>query len=418
MCKSLAWRAWMVGLILLFGAGIASGQMAPLPFQNTIAWGGPIQPPDVSKDHPQPIIAPDVAAETPDETSAGTPGQTSGDTVGDNPKSSNANSPDSITASATLDNTVRQLGTPFPLDLQPQGLKIGPFYLVNVSDSFFYAVSNTPGQPTQTFAGNSLGANLVSSKQFSDGGILAVQARGQFSLSGGQPFFNTALGATFNDQLSERWSLTASAQFTYFQNSILANPQYLLSYQNAGIVQQTLYVLQPSYNIYESNNISLTYQLGGRTQIAFTPILGATFQYLQGGWSSLHQFGGGVSVTHTLTSDLSVSAFYSLSYAATSGAAATTPGWVNQNLGVSLQGTFVRYRGWSLGGSLSASSQTYAGSYTLTPTGNLRLMKSFRQSSISAAYTRTEASYVLVSSGYFDQARHWIQPETRSKNEP
>lgn len=415
MCENLR-RAWMVALVLLFGAAAAVGQVAPLPFQNPIAWGGPIQPPvgkEVGREgQAQAGVVPGAVAQTAAEgssdTASQTPGDSSSQTSGDAPNQDAAGSASinqaAAVAPANPDNTIYQMGTPFPLQLQPEGLKIGPFYLTDVSDSFFYAVNSSPGIPTQTYLGNSLQANLVSTKQFNDGGILAVQARGQLSFTQTQPYFNTGIVATYSDQLSQHLSLSASAQLTYFQNSILANPQYLLSYQNSGIVQQSLYFLQNSYSAYESNYLSLNYQLGERTQISFTPVVGATFQYLQGGWSNVHQFGGGVAVTRTLTPDLSVSGFYNLSYVVTSGVASTSPNWVSQNLGVSFQGVFLRYRGWSLGGSVSASTQTYAGSYTVTPVGTLRLMKSFGQSSISAAYTRTEASYVLVSSGYFDQA--------------
>jgi hypothetical protein len=412
MCESLLRRAWMVALVLLFSAAAVVGQVAPLPFQNPIAWGGPIQPPVVREGQPQAVGVPGVVAETaaeaPSDTASQTPGDGSSQTSGDAPNQDAAGSasinPPAVAVAANPDNTIYQMGTPFPLQLQPEGLKIGPFYLTNVSDSFFYAVNSSPGSPTQTYLGDSLQANLVSTKQFSNGGILAVQARGQLSITQTQPYFNTGIVATYSDQLSQHLSLSGSAQLTYFQNSILANPQYLLSYQNNGIVQQSLYLLQNSYSAYESNYLSLNYQLGERTQISFTPLVGATFQYLQGGWSNVHQFGGGVAVTRILTPDLSVSGFYNLTYAVTSGLASSSPNWVSQNLGVSFQGIFLRYRGWSLGGSVSASTQTYGGSYAVTPTGTLRLLKSFGQSSISAAYTRTEASYVLVSNGYFDQA--------------
>lgn len=398
MCKSLVRRTWMVGLVLLFTAGVAVGQMAPLPFQNTIAWGGPIQPPDVGSadNRPQPGISPGASTETP----ADNPSQTPGGTPADSSAGSTANGPANNTASANPDNTVRQLGTPFPLQLQPEGLKIGPFYVPSISDSFFYAVNSSPGQPTQTFAGNSVTANLVYSKPLSRG-VLAIQAREQFSLSQGQTYLNQAVVASFNEQLTDRWSLTASAQFTYFQNSVLANPQYLLGYQNSQTVQQTLFVQQQGYNIYDSNSLSLSYRMGDRTQITFSPILGATFQYLVGGWSNVRQFGGGVTVNRSLTPNLSLGAYYSVTDSLTTGAASTTPGWTTQNLGLSFQDTIGR--SWSIAGYLAATGQLTAQVWRLSPTGTLRLIKSFRQSSIIAAYTRAEASTVFISNGYFDQ---------------
>jgi len=393
----------MVALVLLFTAGVAASQIAPLPFQNTIAWGGPIQPPDVGSgdNHAQPAISPGGGVETP----ADTPGQSPGDTPADSPPGSSANSPVDNTTSATQDNTVRQLGTPFPLQLQPQGLKIGPFYVPSISDSFFYAVNTAPGQPTSTLTGNSLMANLVYSKQFTQS-TLTFQGREQFSVSQGQPYFNQTMTLNFADRLTERWSLSAAANFTYFQNTLLANPQYLLYNPTNGTVQQTGFAYTSGYTIYETNNLSLSYQMSGRTQITFTPILGATFEDQPGiGWTNVHEFGGGVAVTRSLTPDLNLGVFYAAYYSSTSGAASSSPNWVTQNMGVTFSGRFLQFRGWSLGGSVYVSSQQSSGSTTFTPAGNLYVTKSFRggASRILASYTRSEASNFIVSSGYYDQ---------------
>ena len=394
MCKSLVRRVWMVALVLLSTAGVAASQMSPLPFQNTIAWGGPIQPPDVGSADagPQTGTSPGINGETPAETSGDTP---AGSTAGDN-----TNGPASNAASANPDNTIRQLGTPFPLQLQPQGLKIGPFYVPSVSDSFFYAVNSSEGQPTQTFVGNSIQATLVYSKPVSKG-VFAFQAREQLSLSQGKSYLNQMIVASFTEQLTERWSLSASAQFTYFQNSILANPQYVLGYQNGQSVQHTLFVPQQGTNIYDNNNLTVSYSVGEKTRISFSPILGATFQYLEGGWSNVHQFGGGVTVSRSLTPNLTVGAYYSMTHSVTSGATSTTPNWNNQNLGLTFQDNIGH--SWSIAGSIAASGQLAAQVWRLSPTGTLRLVKSFSQSSIIAAFTRSEATNVFISTGYFQQ---------------
>jgi hypothetical protein len=377
--------------------------MSPFPVQNSIAWGGPIQPDVGSADnHSQPVIP---LNETPTDISADTPNQTPGGTPADSSESSSASNNTAGNAannSATVsdNNTVRQLGTPFPLQLQPQGVKIGPFYLPSISDSFFYAVNTAPGEPTHTFAGNSVTAVLVSSRTISHG-VLAFQAKEQMSLANSvHPYVNSSVGLTFNDQLTERWSLSATAQLTYFQNSILANPEYLLSYQNSGVVQQTLFVQQNVSTLYESNSIALSYALNGRTHISLSPILGATFLEQQGGWSSTHQFGGAVGVTHDFTPNLSLGAFYTLSYSVSSGIQGN-PGWTTQGVGMNFQYKFAQ--SWSVTGSVASSGQLMAKVWTETPTGSIRVLKSFGQSSISAAYTRAEATNVFVSSGYYDQ---------------
>src|SRR5271165_1983042 len=226
MCKSLVRRAWMVVLVLLSTAGMAASQVAALPFQNNaIAWGGPVQPPDVGSgdNRTQPVTSSGANGGAPAETSADTPGQTSGDTPTGSAASDTTNSPVNNAVSANPDNTIRQLGTPFPLQLQPEGLKIGPFYVPSVSDSFFYAVNTSPGQPTQTYYGNSIQANLVYSRPLSKS-TLSIQAREQFSLTQLRPYFNQAIVLNFTDQLTERWSFSAAANFIFFQSSLLANP--------------------------------------------------------------------------------------------------------------------------------------------------------------------------------------------------
>src|SRR5271166_5309970 len=271
MCKSLVFRAFFLGaLFLLVTAGVASSQMSPFPPQNIIAWGGPAQPPDVGNtDNRQQQASPapvptNASAEAGDQSSSDTPAESSSATQATNP---GGNVDNNTTSTASDNNVVRQIGTPFPLQLQPEGLKIGPFYIPSISDSFWYVANSQPGQPTQTFAGNSITATIVASKML-DNGTLAFQAKEQFSfLNNVKPYFNQSVAVNFTKQLSERWTFNANANLTYFQNSILANPQYLLSYQNAGNLQQSLFVQQSSYNLYESNNIGLSYALNGRTQI-------------------------------------------------------------------------------------------------------------------------------------------------------
>jgi hypothetical protein len=372
-----------------------------------IAWGGPIQPDLGNTDNPPQSTVP-APVPVPTTDSAEANAESSSDTPADNPGGAQAANPpgnvDSNTTSTVSDNnTVRQLGTPFPLQLQAQGLKIGPFYIPSISDSFWYAANSEPGQPTQSFAGNSITANIVATKMLNNG-VLAFQAREQFSfLNSVQPYLNQSAAFDFTKQLSERWSLTASANLTYFQNSILANPQYLLSYQNAGQLQQTLFVQQRNYTMYESNNIGLSYSLTGRTQITLSPILGGAFSYIpQQGWVNTHQFGGAVGVTHEVTSNLTLGAFYNLSHSATSGVS-DAPGWNSENWGVSL---LYNRPSWSVAGALSAGGQLVANIWTLTPTGSLKVMKRFNRfsrSSIAAAYTRSEAGSIILSSGYFDQ---------------
>jgi hypothetical protein len=438
MCKSLVGRVWMMALVLLCCAVAAAGQVAVPQLQNAISWGWvpqtnlsvmplPLANPsaDDSAQTDQQIgtqsskntnsqSSSNSEAQTPDGAASQDQGVDDGQSQvsnvaptdatttqqGNESSSSNSSSaPPSVPVLTNTNSSSSRLGSLFPLKMQPDGVKIGPLYVTDVSDSFFYAVNTVPGAPTETFAGNSIQANIIYNKEFGQGNLV-VDAREQFSVSQANPFFNQSVGATFTDQLTERWSAAITAQFVYFQNSILANPQYLLSYQNAGLTQQTLFAMQRGYTMYESNSIAFSYQISGRTQITLSPILGATFLDQEGGWSSSHQFGGSVAVTRSFTPNLNLGAFYSLSHTVTTGVT-DSPAWNSQSLGVSFDYKF--RQSWTISGSLAASGQLLAQVWTLTPTGSIRVMKSFGNSSLSAAYTRAEASNVFVSSGFYDQ---------------
>jgi hypothetical protein len=431
VCKILVRRLYWLVLVLLLSAGSAWCQ-----FQNPIAWGW--SPPPASTggtDNSPQSAAPSNASDTSvqqmgDQSSQ--PSQTASDqSSGDvqsqgqsqtsqdssDQSSSNPQSQSSVNLSgqgaadgtgvnpATGDTVINGPANPnatarfpFPVQSEPQGIKIGPVYLTNISDSFFYAINTAPGQPSTTFSGNSISAELVCNKQIGSG-TLAIQGREQFSLSQLTPYFNQSVSVSYSNQLSERWTLNASAQFTYFQNSILANPQYLLSYQNSGLVVQTLFALQRGSTLYESNALDFSYQLSGRTHLTLSPIVGATFLEQNGTYTNAQQFGGAVGVTRDVTDNLNLGAYYFLSHSLTSGVA-NSPGWTSQSLGASFQ---YRFNTWVVAGSLAASGQLIAQVWDLTPGGSISVRKAFTTSSIYGAYTRAEASTVFVSSGYFDQ---------------
>jgi hypothetical protein len=75
--------------------------------------------------------------------------------------------------------------------------------------------------------------------------------------------------------------------------------------------------------------------------------------------------------------------------------------WMTQTFMVGLQQRIKH--SWWISGNIGASMQQEP-LLSWTPTGNLSVMKSFRKSSITAAYTRTRADQVLLTTGYFDQA--------------
>ena len=430
--NQLAKRVCMIVLVVVFTAVLSAGQARLPQLQNPISWGWNASPDNDAplsgvgqngtNAGPSDLAGMQNGSQSPDQGQTNSATQASGEVSSDNGanptndvlpagESSSSNLPSSASlqtdpnapadpstsnSSSSLWNNLRS-----PFHVESQGVKIGPIYLTSLSDSFFYAINTASGNPTQSYYGNSITGTLIYNKEFSSG-VLAVQAREQLSTSELTPYFNQSLSAAYTYQLTTRWSLAAAAQFTYFQNSILANPQYLLVPTSGGPVLQTLFVLQRGSSAYESNSIALSYELSGRTHITFSPILGLTFQETPTGWASSQQYGGSVGIARDFTDNLTVGGFYSLSHTVASQSTGT-PAWNSQNLGVNFQYRF--HQTWSVTGSLAASGQLVAQVWTLTPTGNFTLRKSFSDSSvISAAYTRTEASAVFVSAGYYDQA--------------
>jgi len=289
-----------------------------------------------------------------------------------------------------------------PFTLQPGGLKLGPFHLLDVSTSgFFEAASGLTGPP-QDIWGSMITSDLFLNKHIGKGS-LAILAKPELSFIGGQPFVNVNTGATFSYQF-QRWSFQASDGFSYYQNdALLQNPQYLLYYVNGGIVAQAVYAQARGSSLYNATNFSGSYQLSGRTQVSFNPELGVTMLDQLGNLELVRNLGFGISVAHTINPNRSVSVFYNFSHLTSTSNefSSGVSSWNGQSIGAGIQQKLGR--DWSISANLAASYQHTASSQW-TPSGNIAVSKMLHSGYMSAAYSRTEASRVFVSSGYFDQA--------------
>ena len=431
MRNGLAARISMIVLFVVCAAGAASSQARPPLMPNAISWGlDSALNPDLyqagggqNSDKPASTAVgsgPREAGASSGQSAEAPDGQTPGDASSDDstktaanpPTDSSSNPPNVINLPSSADlQTDASLPTPAAstgsllqnlrssFQVEPQGVKIGPAYLTNISDEFFFAANTAPGSPTQTYMGDSLSANIGYNRQVGEG-VLSVQSRQQFSLSESTPYYNTSVTAGYSDQLTERWSVNAAAQLTYFQNTILANPQYVLAEQNGSLVAQTLFNLRRGSSFYEANSINFDYTLSGTTHLTLSPILGATFLDNDGVWNSSRVFGGTVALSREVTSSLTLGGFYSLSHSSASGTGNND--WNSESLGFSFQ--YRPQSTWSISGTLAASGQLVGQVWTLTPTGSLTASKSFSDSSvIFGAFTRTEAASILASSGYYEQ---------------
>ncbi len=296
---------------------------------------------------------------------------------------------------------IRRLGSPFAFSVTPMGTKVGPLTITDLSSSGFFVTSAAPEHPAQTLWGSTTSADIYWHSN-SAKNTWAFQTTPSVSTSGGQAFLNEAAGLAFTRQMTARWSLTITNSFSYLQNTYLLNPQNVLAYGNSGYFLQTVYAQQNGAATYDSNSMSMTYQMSGRTTLSITPQLGATFLDQFGSVDFVTYLGGGVTVNHNLSPNRSISFNSNFTRSTSSGNSyGTTQPWNTSTFGMGYQQQIGH--NWWITGNISASYQSGQTSYWL-PVGNIGLMRNFSTGSLVLGYSRSEAAQTLLSSGYFDQA--------------
>jgi hypothetical protein len=380
MRKSLVWRAlWMGALVLLVAVGAALAQEAEQPSSDT-----PADTPSVANDTVSP--PPDAVA------SPGT------DDL------SNAISADLYNASNPYTG-LPPLGMPAPAQAPSSGLHLGPFYLTGVSDSAYYSTVNSQGGNSTTYWGNNIIAGISLSENVGENGHLSFRAVPQVLFSSGHTWFNEVNNLAYTNQLTDRWTLSATSSLAYFQNSILTNPQYALVNTSAGYVLQTIYTQTTQPAFYQYTNVSASYQLGTKTTLSLTPTAGVSFTNSSGPLTVSYQFGGSAAVSHQYSNKGTVSVYYGFSHSVIPASNTTGPnGWNSSSFGVGIsQG--LGGETWSLAFNVASSSQATP-DLTWSVIGNAALIKKFRDSSSSlfAAYSRSQSALLTQTPGYFDQA--------------
>jgi hypothetical protein len=275
-------------------------------------------------------------------------------------------------------------------------------HVFDLAVSGFYETAQPQDRSAQQFWGTSVSSTLLYEHKVNNGELI-VQANPTLYSTGDTVYTNQDAVVDFNKQVSARWTVAASAQYTFYQNGyLLQTPQYLLAYAAGGIALQTVYAQHAGSTMYESNGFSMSYHLSGRTQISITPDVGLTFTDVVGKAYYLAQLGAGVSITHSFNPNRTVSAFADFNRSNTS--LEEAPGisaWNTYSVGVGLNQKLGQ--SWYVAATIAGSYQQGQFGYW-TPTGSLSVMKVFRGGTVSAAYTRTTAAQLLLSTGYFDQS--------------
>jgi hypothetical protein len=354
-------------------------------------------------------FAQDSAEPSPDGAAAAGGTSSSADAA---PQDKTVISPADATNVTPLPGTqIKQVGTPFPLGMDPGGYRVGPVHFLDISTSAFCDIATPTGQSAQEFWGTSVGTNFVYTRPVNNG-MLAVQGNPVISVSDGTPYVNVTGSISFTKQVTARWSMSAFAQTTFYQNTyLLQTPQYLLAYAAGGVVLQNLYAQHTGSTMYESNGFSMNYLMSGKTQLSLTPNVGLSYADVVGKSYLLGQIGGGATLTHSFTPYRSAFVYGTVTRSYST-APVNTPvinaldtgnisNWNIYSVGVGLNQKIGQ--SWYFTGSIGTSLQQGLNS-SWTPTGSATIMKTMRRGTLSAAYTRTEAAQVLLSSGYFDQA--------------
>jgi hypothetical protein len=295
---------------------------------------------------------------------------------------------------------MKRLGTPFAFSVQPNGTKFGPLTITDLSNSGFAVFSSSPGFPSQTLWGTTTSADIFWQNHSSKNNW-TFQTTPAVSITDGTAYLNENAGLAFTRQISERWTMSATNQFSYLQNTFLQDPQNVLAYGNGGYYMQTLFAQQKGAATYDSTNMSMNYLMSGRTQLSIIPQLGLTFADQNGSMNLITYLGGGATINHNLSATRSISFNYNYVYSKSSlDTVGPASAWNTNTFGVGFRQEFGQ--SWWLSGNLSASYQSGVDSYWL-PVGNIGLMKTFRNGAFSVGYSRSQAEQVLLSSGYFDQ---------------
>jgi hypothetical protein len=407
-----AWRViWAITLGLLWSSGTIRAQDAqPVPDASAVTDGETRD--DAKSADVAPATDTSQAQENGTSNSSGSVQRPDASVVTDNEMRDDANSADDAPATDTSQaqengtsnssSWVRRLGTAFPVGMDPGGYRIGAVHVLDITSSGFYEIAQPQGHGSQDYWGTSIASSLFYQHTLNKGSLI-VQANPVLASIGGNVYTRQEAALDFTTQLSARWSLSASSQFSYYQNAyLLETPQYLLAYAAGGIVLQQIYAQRNGATLYETNGFSMNYHLNGTTQLTITPNLNINFADVDGRSYFLNQLGGGASLSHSLSADRSVLAFVNYNHSTTTEQQSPgSGGWNTYTLGLGVNQRFAR--SWYL--SVTGAATYQQGPYSSwTPTGSITLLKVFRGQTISAAYTRTTAEQPLLSRGYFDQA--------------
>jgi hypothetical protein len=280
----------------------------------------------------------------------------------------------------------------------PSVMHIGPLRLASVDAVGQYEAFTAPDQPEFTLRSGVFRANFVVEKSYHRSRI-AFQYQPQLDIIDGHVkgdlvSHGANVGTYFS--LTRRLRLSVSDQFNYYGNQDFVLDSALSFDVATSRAVQNTYLERSGHWAQNVLSTSMTYDLSARTQIIITPNAGwaySTAPEANRGFS----YGGNIAVWRSLSPRKSVGAYYGIQRNQFGGGLA---GGLYHQFGLSYRQQI--WGRWSAEASLGAATQL-AGSQHWTGQGSIRLMKTFRKSSISAAYARGNAFLSTLHNGFADQ---------------
>ncbi len=327
-----------------------------------------------------------------------------------------ANQPDQSLPPTIVTNTgseeaqFREIGKAGPLPTELTSLRWGSLYLRSIEFLQIIDYTRRPHEPTyQRGLASLLRTNIVFDQRFRRS-RLAFQYQPRMSFINGRLLRDySSHNVNFDTHffLTRRLSLAIHDEFNYYGNKKLFGDSYLSTDTVSGGILQSPFLDGTGRLISNDTSLVFGYDLSRRSRLTMTPHFIYYFSSpaaLEGSAAPepplshrLRGYGGTASLHHDLSDKQRVGVFYSFQRRELTGFSA---GSVYQTLGASyaqrLSPTWRILT--SLGGSRTAGE---TGRWTLH--ARLNLLKTFRTSSLTLAYSRSNSFAGYLSNAYHDR---------------
>jgi hypothetical protein len=280
----------------------------------------------------------------------------------------------------------------------------GPIYLGSIEFNELIDDFRPTGQPATTTTVSTIRSYIFVDRQYRQSRF-TFQYQPSVTISQGQVdpnFVSQNINLDSYYRWSPRWTVTFNDHFSYYNSRSRFGDSFLDSDSISSTTQQNGFLDGPQEVLWNSASIGFTNRLSPRTSFTLTP----TYAYARTSANLTaaprSSQGGGVSalLRHDLSPLKSVEIHYSVQHSQFSSTFGDT---TYQTAGVGYSQQFPGKWGLSAGAGASNANSTDFGRFW-TVTGALSVVKSFKSSSVSLAYTRGENNGDYLTNRYTDRS--------------